>query len=203
MRILLGAGAIVTSRNKLGWTPLTSVAGNNEFGSEISPQNRVEVCRLLVSHGCEINARANDGTTALHRAVASKDNADARFLLDNGADVILLTDKGQSALHCACMAAVNEKSSWGGGGGRNTELDLITAALQNVRLLISHGADTVRGYIPEARGNDLGEWGFDFGPKESKYLFFAVADVCDLLVAEGANVEVQDHAGKSFRSLVV
>ncbi|KAF1358601.1 ankyrin, partial [Lizonia empirigonia] len=62
-----------------------------------------EVCRLLLSHGSDINARANNGLTALHRAVVSKDNAVANFLLENGADVTLLTEKGQSALHFACM----------------------------------------------------------------------------------------------------
>jgi ankyrin repeat protein len=212
LKILLESGATVTSRNRLGWTPLIATAGNNEWNPEMTPENRVEVCRLLLSHGSDINARANNGLTALHRAVASKDNAVARLLLENGADVSLLTEKGQSALHFACMAAVDENSMW---GDIYPDL-LIPAVLQNIRLLLSHGANletsddqgrtplfyTLRGYVPEAKGEDPGMWATDFGPKEDKHLFGVAVEVCDLLSAEGANVEAQDQTGKCFRSLI-
>lgn len=212
LKTLLQSGATVASKNNLGWTPLIAVAGNNEYSPQIPPQNRVEVCRLLFSHGSDINSRANDGLTALHRAVASKDNAVVKFLLENGADVTLLTEKGQSALHFACMAAVDENSMW---GDAYPDL-LIPAVLQNIRLLISHGADletrdiegrtplfyTLRGYVPEAMGEDPGIWATDFSPKKDKHLFGVAAEVCDLLSAEGANVEAQDRTGKSFRSLI-
>jgi ankyrin repeat protein len=212
LKILLQSGATVTSKNNLAWTPLIAIAGNNEYSPQIPPQNRVEVCHLLLSHGSDINARANNGLTALHRAVASKDNAVAKLLLENGADVTLLTEKGQSALHFACMAAVDENSIW-----EDAYPDLlIPAVLQNIRLLLSHGADletgdiqgrtplfyTLRGYVPEAKGEDPGVWATDFGPKEDKHLFGVAAEVCDLLSAEGANVEAQDRTGKSFRSLI-
>lgn len=171
LRILLEAGALVTARNNFVWTLLISIAGNNEWGHVIAPQNRVQVCRLLVTQDSEINPRANDGTTALHRAVKAKDEAIARYLLENGADVTLLSRKGQSVLHYACMAAVSEESSWNSYGR-----DVVAAVMQTVSLLISCGADleargiegrtpvvyTLKGYIPEAkRDAEPTEWSFD------------------------------------------
>lgn len=62
--------------------------------------------------GLYLNACAENVLTALQRAVSSKDNAGARLMLGNSVNVRLLTAKDQSALHLACMAAVDENLTW-------------------------------------------------------------------------------------------
>lgn len=110
VKILIEFGADIHRTNKLGHTPLICATRTNRSYPGIQPENRVEVCRLLISHGANINACGTDGLTALHSSVFCKDAAVAKYLLENGADIELVTDQGGSILHDACRAAADGTS---------------------------------------------------------------------------------------------
>lgn len=78
-KMLLDAGADVDSRDSFGITPLMR-AGSY-------PQTETRLLELVLKRGAEVNARANDLSTALGHAIAYECLGAAEFLLRNGADV--------------------------------------------------------------------------------------------------------------------
>lgn len=106
--LLMDAGADIHGRNTSGMTPLIASAMSG----------LVDVMERLVAEGADVNARANDGRTALHFA---KDGASTRLLLARGASVSARTVHGHIPLH-------------GGYGFWGDDLD-------RIRALIESGAD--------------------------------------------------------------
>src|SRR5688572_25368823 len=105
-RLLIAAGADVKARSNFvaaangrgfeGRTPLTNAtdAKPAEFASGwLTPlmlaarEGHVELSRLLVSAGADVNAAAGDGKTALALAIFNGNYEVASFLVDNKADV--------------------------------------------------------------------------------------------------------------------
>ncbi|KAF2993408.1 hypothetical protein E8E13_002104 [Curvularia kusanoi] len=213
LKLLLQTSQTSMKRNNMGWTPLIAVAGNNEWRPHLPPQKRIEVCALMLSHGCDINASAINGITALHRAVMFRDDDVAAFLLEKGADVGFLTDRDQSALHFACMAASFTHWMWADSDYENI---ILPPVLQNLRLLLSSGSDleardidgrtpifyTLREYVPETKRPDPGEWATEYDLTRNKDHFTVFAEVCNLLCAEGANIQAQDSSGRTIRDLI-
>lgn len=89
-------------------------------------KGEVEVARLLISRGADVNARASDGNTPLVEAATHNRLDMVKLLLDSGADVNAANDRGDIPLH------------WAAARG-NQEV---------VRLMILKGADV------NARNND-------------------------------------------------
>jgi uncharacterized protein len=84
---LIGAGANANLRDKgQGWAALA-------FAARDCP---VEVCRMLVDAGAEINATDVFGNTALWRAVMARKHENIAFLLSRGADADRSNQKGVS-----------------------------------------------------------------------------------------------------------
>lgn len=76
-------------------------------GSKVTPlhsavaANNTSLCRLLLEHGADVNARQTGGITALQSA-AHRGNVElVQLLLDQGADPSLRTDDGLTALDYA------------------------------------------------------------------------------------------------------
>jgi len=67
-----------------------------------SNRDRFEIVNLLINKGVDINAKANDGSTALMSAAYFSDEKMIEFLIENGADVNEITDNGTTALTIAC-----------------------------------------------------------------------------------------------------
>lgn len=86
--LLLDAGAPV---NHPGWTPLIYAAA----------RNRVDIGRLLVGKGAEVNATADNGTSALMMAVREGHLEMLLFLMEHGADPKFVSPHGLSALSLA------------------------------------------------------------------------------------------------------
>ena len=60
---------------------------------------------LLRCHGRDVDARDQDGSTALHAAAAAGHAAAARLLLDGGAECDAATNYSDTPLHCAAAEA--------------------------------------------------------------------------------------------------
>jgi ankyrin repeat protein len=62
---------------------------------------RKEDLELILKNVAEINATCDKGTTALINCAAAGDDEGLQFLLDNGADVNIISSSAGSALHAA------------------------------------------------------------------------------------------------------
>ena len=218
LKLLLDSGANIASRNIDGWTPLISVAGLNICHPKVQPQKRVEVCRMLVSCGAEVNAQARDGTSVLHRAASAKDAAVIKFLLENGADTTLVTETGESALHCACKTAAGDPQSW----ACSVPERLAAESLEPIRLLLEHGANvkardkkgrtplfyTLQGYSTKHEGRGTDEWATDAHVRNvakgsvRQGSYDVAVDACDLMIKHGADFHAKDNDGFVFQDLI-
>jgi len=93
VRTLLDAGADVNlaSREAMKVTPLASA----------SAARQLEIARLLIEHGADVNARAANDFTPLHESAASGKIDFAQLLLEHGADVNAQASDGKTPLDYA------------------------------------------------------------------------------------------------------
>lgn len=63
--------------------------------------NRLNIVKLLLDHGADINTRPQDGETALHEAANSGYLYIVKLLLDRGADINTRDRSGRTALYLA------------------------------------------------------------------------------------------------------
>ena len=90
---LLDAGADVNlaSRESMKVSPLASA----------SAAGQLEIARVLIARGANVNARAASDFTPLHESAASGRMEFAKLLLENGADVNARTSDGKTPLDYA------------------------------------------------------------------------------------------------------
>lgn len=147
--ILLSAGADPNVRNRMGATPLWNAA----------LMGRVEVIRLLILYGAEINVRSDfaplDSATTLGRIEAME------VLLDAGAQVDIQSPSGSTPLH---SAALGERSS--------------AAAL-----LLTRGAD-----VDAVTESDLTPLHFAAGACGEEDERLGETETAELLIAHGAQI---------------
>jgi len=139
------------------WRPLE--AAIEELGSGAP----VEVVRLLIRHGADVNAwDLSDSLTPLHRGMFHENEETIRLLLEAGADPNPMSNEGDSALRLAVeqgnleMAALclrygaSQTINESGGFCGNTVLGLaaLKLSLPMIELLLKAGAD------PEALDSD-------------------------------------------------
>ena len=94
-----GAPINVHSRNSIGAAPLQSaVAGRHR-----------KIAKMLLEHRADPNIREPNGYTPLHTAAQNGDDEMIRTLLYGGADLLLTSDDGKTALDLA-MAGGHEKA---------------------------------------------------------------------------------------------
>ncbi|CAH8614825.1 unnamed protein product [Heterobilharzia americana] len=109
--ILMGAGANPSAKTRNGLTPLHMAAqGNNEeVAHSLTPLHvaahcgNAEVARVLLSNGCDVNARALNGFTPLHIACKKQKIRVIELLLQYNAQISVTTESGLSALHVAAF----------------------------------------------------------------------------------------------------
>jgi len=90
VELLLSAGANVnaTTRETMKVTPLASAAAAGQLG----------IARVLIAHGANVNAQAENDFTPLHEVAARGDLEFATLLLDHGADINGRTKDGKTPL---------------------------------------------------------------------------------------------------------
>ena len=76
---LIEHSADINSQNRIGWMP-------SHIASQLNQPNN-EVIRFLLGLGIDVNARARDGSTALHEVSAYGTLEVVRLLLGHGARV--------------------------------------------------------------------------------------------------------------------
>jgi hypothetical protein len=74
-----------------GWTPLHWAAYNGH----------IEISRLLLQNGAEVNARSSNGYTPLHWAASNGHVDILHLLVENGANLEAQSNYGERALHLA------------------------------------------------------------------------------------------------------
>lgn len=90
VEVLLDAGADINQRSrKHGMTPLMLVASSKIFAHDdsFSVEKDLEIAKLLIERGADVNIRGFRGTTALVDAIWRRKTELVRLLIDSGADV--------------------------------------------------------------------------------------------------------------------
>lgn len=175
--LLLDSGADVESKCSLGMTPLAFAAKNNDstmaallirYGANVNAtetknecpilvavawRGHLEVARLLLQHGCDVQCRTSGGSTALHQATTENHVELIKVLVQAGIQVDIKDGEGHSPLYLATehhsdTAAAESLLHL----GASTELKsasgytpLMNATIKNqvalMRTLIEFGAD--------------------------------------------------------------
>lgn len=95
------SGINVNARNTSGDTPLILLAADQKYPF---PEGGEEIIEPLITKGADLNARNNDGYTALFKA-AECDNVNlVKILLSKGADVNVRDNEGSTVLYKAAEA---------------------------------------------------------------------------------------------------
>jgi len=89
-----GASVDVYTRNPFANQPLHAAAAGRH----------IEVCRVLLAAGADVNAAQHGGYTPLHEAAQHGDAEMTELFLSAGADPSLLTDAGETAADTAAAA---------------------------------------------------------------------------------------------------
>lgn len=92
VRLLIKLGADVNLPGQFGYTPMMWGIKNDE------------IVAMLIEAGADVNARADDHTTALHCAVGSLNLNAVKLLIDKGADVSAKDDRGMTPLKITTLS---------------------------------------------------------------------------------------------------
>ena len=102
---LLEAGADVGKPDVLGRTPLDYWAFGTPLTWMFRSDSYMAIHAELLAAGADVNVRANNGWTPLHRAAATDNVMAIRALLEAGADPAVRDTRGSTPLHAAAQGA--------------------------------------------------------------------------------------------------
>jgi hypothetical protein len=145
--LLLATGADPgAARNHRRSQPLHYAADGNPQSPAWFPKRQVEVIRLLLKSGADIDAPDANGATPLHRAVRTRCAAAVRTLLDSGADPTAKNKPGSTPFHLAVQNT--------GRGGSGTE-QAKAAQREIIQLFLDRG---LKLSLKDARGRSVADW---------------------------------------------
>jgi ankyrin repeat protein len=92
------------NRDKYGNSPLHNACDgfkDNSHSMQNIVENDLELVKLFIDAGCDVNARNNEGKTPLHIALNCEDNRIemVKLLVENGADVNARDNEEETPLH--------------------------------------------------------------------------------------------------------
>ena len=153
VREWLESGGDVNDTDGDGGTLLIRV-----FGSSVTSDAHLDVVRLLLSHGADINKSERDSYTPLHCCAIYPEQSSRgpliQLLLDAGADVNAKTNDGETALAIALDLSVWRNYN----DGARASLDMITRLLRaGAALDAIQGDASVEDWLREA-GNKYDEF---------------------------------------------
>lgn len=110
--LLLKNGALVNLKNWAGYTPIMAVAGLGTNNVDIrgrfrDEKNGIAVAQLLVAAGADINAKEDQGRSAIHGAVQQNWGEFIRYVAGAGADLNMEDRQGNTALDMAMGKAAS------------------------------------------------------------------------------------------------
>jgi len=144
MELLLEHGAHPNLPNRNGTTPTMAAAGlgstaidtRGDYTPPLATLNSRKALEVILAKGGEINARDNNGRTALHGAASWGWNDAVEFLVSKGADLQATDSSGLTALDLALGKSGNSSMSRGGGGEiRKETADLLQGLMLERNML--------------------------------------------------------------------
>jgi ankyrin repeat protein len=124
MELLLEHGALVDLPQENDVTPLIVAAGYRQSAIDTRGRFRGEkealpAARLLLAYGADVDARTDDGQTALFGAATNGWNDMVKLLLEHGADVHAIDNRGNTVID----AAMGRAGRFGRGAGGDQHLE--------------------------------------------------------------------------------
>ena len=139
IRLLLAHHALVDLPNRFGTTPLLAAAGVGSGNADTrgkfkTEKDAVESIDLLAAAGANVNAKDDEGQTALHGAALWGSNEVVKCLVRHNADLYAKDSRGATPVDSALGL------HGGGPGGNGGEVHKDTAALLQ-QLMASNGGE--------------------------------------------------------------
>jgi ankyrin repeat protein len=174
VQLLLDYKADANTRSFINNTPMHRLPLGFQFLGvhHHSPQMLVDIARLLLEHGAEVNAQTTSGRTPLHDAAMFGQVEVARVFLERGANVGAEDEDGETPLHIC-----------GHGPGK---MPFVTnyEKPEVVRMLLKRGADV-------GAKDNKGSTPLHAAAKSG------MVEIVRVLLEHGANVGAEDNEGKT------
>ena len=146
-KMLLAAGADAkAARNHRSSQPVHYAADGYSENPAWNPKRQVQMIRLLLDAGADMNAQDKNGATPLHRAVRTRCAAAVKFLLESGADPKIRNKPGSTPFHLAV-----QNTGRGGSGSEGAR----KAQREIIEIFLEQG---VSPKITDAKGKSVVDW---------------------------------------------
>jgi ankyrin repeat protein len=179
-----------------GGAPVATIDGAKAHAIHwAASQGALEVVKLLVERGADVNDVGPNGRTPLHRAAESGVMEMVAYLLKSGANAKTRDMNGNTAVYWATMATLKKHTAFkpptrvgAGGAGAAGEPPRPQDPAPILKLLLAHGTD-VNAH------NDAGYTALHQAAVDGKI------DSVRLLLSKGADVTVRTKKGRTAEDL--